>query len=389
MSVAVMGVMDVMDSTDIENTVMENVSRAKAGFPGGLVLLLTCLLLLSPLASATQVRDLYQVEVPVSGQGKDERDKAVSRAMSEVLVRVTGQRKTLSHPEIKTGLQRATSFLQGYSYRREEVDGQRQLILLVGFNERAITLLLRENGIGIWGENRSTTLMWLAVQQGKDREIQGSGTNSELRREIDSVFGHRALPVIFPVMDFEDNLVISAVDVWGLFSSKLTQASVRYGSESVLGGRLAMSETAKGKRYNGRLVLLFRHQRFEANIDGLSAEGVALALADLVGTTLSGHYAVTFGSGSEKPVLVVEDIDDTKAYAGVIAYVESLTAVRNVTVRKVSGSKLELELTIDGTVGQLSDSIALERRLRRVSADVKPASGTGQDYLHFRWSGRR
>ena len=382
MSVAVMG------NTVMKNTVMENVSRTRAGITSGLVLLLACLLLLSSVVFATQVRDLYQVEVSVSGQGKTERDKAASRAMSEVLIRVTGQRKTLSHPAIKTELKRATSFLQGYSYRREEVDGKRQLILMTSFDEQAIIRLLRANGLGVWGDNRSTTLMWLAVQQGSRREIQGSGTHSELQRQINRVFEQRALPVIFPMMDFEDNLLVSAVDIWGLFSSKLTEASARYGSESVLGGRMTMTGTVKGKRYNGRLMLLFRNQRFDANIDDLSAEGVALALADLVGTTLSGHYAVTSGS-SEKPVLVIDNVADTKAYAGVIAYVERLTAVRDVAVRKVAGSTLELELNIDGTVEQLSDSIALERRLQRENSNVQPVSGSDQDYLYYGWQGNR
>ena len=370
-------------------TVMEGFGRANAGNWFVRYLLLACLMLLSPMVTAAKVSDLYQVDVPVNGQERTERDQAVSRAMSEVLVRVTGQRKALAHPAIKAELKRATNYLQGYSYSREEKGGQKQLLLMTSFDEQAITRLLREKGLAIWGGNRPTTLIWLAIQDGTRREIQGSGSNTALQGKINKVLDQRALPVIFPVMDFEDNLAISAVDVWGLFSSKLSSASSRYGSESVLGGRLAVKDTAAGRRYNGRLVLLFRNQRFDANIENLSAGGVALAMADLVGTTLSGHYAVTSGDGSAKLVLVISDISDTRAYAGAIAYVEGLTAVREATVRKVAGNQLELELTIDGTVDQLSDSIALERRLQQVASDIKPVSGSGQRYLHYRWQGRR
>ena len=229
--------------------------------------------------------------------------------------------------------------------------------------------------------------MWLAIDEGGRRQIQSSSRSTALTENMEQAFDHRALPLIFPVMDFEDNLVISAVDVWGLFSSKLMEASVRYGSESVLGGRLSVRKTEKGERYNGRLVLLFRNQRFDANIEDLSARGVALAMADLVGNTLSRHYAVTSGS-SENPILRIDGAGTTKAYAGAIAYVEGLTAVRDVMVKRVIGDQLELELTIDGTVDQLSDSIALERRLQRIESDVQPVTGSGQSYLHYRWRGR-
>ena len=357
--------------------------------PRQVLLLLACslLLLLSQPSPASQVSDLYQVTVPVSGQGSNDRSRATSRAMSEVLVKVTGQRQTLSDPAIKSALQKATSYLQGYSYRRDEVDGQRQLMLVTRFDDKAITRLLRDNGLGIWGGNRSTTLMWLAVDEAGRRQIQSSGRSTRLSENIDQVFNQRALPLIFPVMDFEDNLAISAVDVWGLFSSKLTEASTRYGSESILGGRLSVSETDKGERYNGRLVLLFRNQRFDASIEDLSAKGVALAMADLVGNTLSRHYAVTAGNG-DNPILRIDGTGTTRAYAGAIAYVEGLTAVRKVMVKRVSGDQLELELTIDGTVEQLSDSIALGRRLQKVESDGQPVAGSGEGYLHYRWRGR-
>ncbi|KEQ15209.1 hypothetical protein GZ77_00500 [Endozoicomonas montiporae] len=354
-------------------------------------MLVVCLLLSAVLmpgqSQASRGNDLYQVEVPVDSQGSSDRNRATSRAMSEVLVRVTGQRQTLSNPAVKSALQKATGYLQGFSYRRDEADGQRQLMLVTQFDEKAISQLLRSNGLGIWGGNRSTTLMWLAIDDAGRRQIQSSGSPSLLSESINQVFEQRALPLIFPVMDFDDNLAISAVDVWGLFSSKLTEASVRYGSESILGGRLSVRKTEKGARYNGRLMLLFRNQRFDASVDDLSARGVALAMADLVGNTLSRHYAVIAGN-SENPILLIDGTGSTPAYAAAIAYVEGLTAVRNVMVKRVLGDQLELELTIDGTVDQLSDSIALGRQLQKLESNDQSVTGSGESVLHYRWRGR-
>ena len=375
MSLAVMGA--VINS--VRRTNLRTVNRIP------LVVQMVCLLAFwSQSVSATQVSSLYRVEVPVNSQADVVRQQAMTRGLAEVLVKVTGQRQVLSEPEVKGALKRATTYVQGFGYKREDTEEGRQLLLDVSFDETAVTRLLRENGLGIWGENRPATLAWLAVDRGGRRTILRNGAGDGVQLEMNRMFEQRALPLIFPLMDFEDEMSVSPVDIWGLFSDKLWKASQRYGSESVLGGRLAVSTDETGDRYSGRLVLIFRNQRYDAEITDLGPEGLSRAMADLVGNTLSRHYGVTSGIQSENPVMSVDGVLSTSDYARVVSYLEGLTAVRNVSVRKLSGTRIELELFIDGTVSQLIDSIALERKLVRASGD----SYLPADLLSYRWRGR-
>lgn len=350
--------------------------RARVLFTGLL------LLALSGWASAAQIDDLYRVAIPVQSQNQADREQAMTQALSQVVVKVTGQRQSLTNSGVQSALRQASRYVQGFSYRTEERENSRQLVLQVRFDEPAVNRLLRENGQGIWGENRPDTLLWLAVEKNGIRRIQRGSPTHPVVSNIESTFSRRALPVTFPLMDFEDELAITPVDVWGMFTNKLEEASARYGSKSIVGGRLAFD----GEKYNGRIVLLFQNQRFNADIVDLTEKGLALAMADLVGNALAQHYAVRSDGQAENPMLSVEGVQSTKDYAGVVNYLKNLTAVRDVTVRRVKASTLELELEIDGTVSQLVDAIALGRKLRR---NVSVDSDTSLDSsLRYQWQGR-
>ncbi len=357
--------------------IMYKACKLERLFPLSRLIFTLLLALLSFQLPAAEMSGLYRVGVPVTSQGNEERETAIKRALSEVLVKVTGQRSTLSNEGVLQSLKNASALVRSFGYERRDTESGQQLFLQVRFNEAAVNRLLRENDLGIWGSNRPDTIVWLAIEKQGGRQILRELADSPLVNNLEHVMAARSLPVTLPLMDFEDSAAISDVDVWGLFSDKLAQASRRYGSEAVLGGRLS---EVRG-RYNGRLVLLFKNQQFDATVQDLSAEGLALAIADLIGNSLSRHYAVISGGSSVNPMLEVEGIDSTQDYAGLIKYLKGLTAVRDVMAVKVGGNKIQLELLIDGTLSQLSDAIALGRKMRATGTDEVNQT------LQYRWLG--
>ena len=126
-------------------------------------------------------------------------------------------------------------------------------------------------------------------------------------------------------------------------------------------------------------------------VNGLDAVAVSQLAADLVGTTLSRHYASnTTNTASGKTLLVVKDISSLKDYAALNKYLERMTAIRDASVRRVAGTTVELELVIDGSESQLVDSLALDRNLRAVSPASQRVRGTGApsttpSALVYRW----
>ncbi len=328
-------------------------------------------------AGAAWVGNLYKQEVLVAGQSDDERQDAMGQALTNVIIKVSGQRKTLTTGGVPGALRAPSAYVQSFSYRQDE---QRNQYLQVNFDQILVNRLLRESNVAIWGVNRPTTLMWLAVDDGGSRQILSS--SSELPLIMESHFETRGIPVILPLLDFEDSLNISAVDVWGLFSDALESASQRYGAEAIMAGRLKKN----AERYSGRLTLLFRGERYQTEVNDLVAAGVANLASDLVARNLAKHYAVTASELNIKPKMVVENVKTVEDYATLTRYLDKLTAVREVSVYKITGSVIELELSIDGSVSQLNDALALGRSLTLLPASSSRAEPGAQQTLYYRWN---
>lgn len=351
---------------------------------GKMACLLLGLLVLSTLpgyTSAATVKGLYTQEVPVSGQGYQERADAMSQALANVLVKVAGQREVLSNSVVKRALARPETYISKFGFRSssvgEDPSFNRQQYFQAVFDQQAINQLLRSAGVAIWGPSRPSTLVWLAVENGGQRAIvNASGAFPVVFAES---FQGRGLPLLFPLMDFEDTAAVSTVDVWGGFTGKLQEASRRYGSESILAGRLSQNN----ERFYGRMSLIFRGASQSVAVNGLDAAAVTQLAADLVGTTLSRHYAIDASDASSKTLLVVENIASLEDYAALNRYLERITAIRDVSVYRVAGSTVELELVIDGSESQLADALALGRNLRRVPSAVQPGPAAT---MHYSWS---
>ena len=329
---------------------------------------------------AARVSDLYRQDVLVNNQSEGERTSAMERALTDVLVRVTGQRDVLGLSSVRAAMKKPAVYVQSYSYRTITEDRQRKLHLQVSFDPTMVNRLLRESNVAIWGSSRPTTIMWLALEEDGRRSLLGAA--ADLPLVMEDHFENRGLPAIQPLLDFEDSLNISAVDVWGLFTDRLEKASTRYSSEAILAGRLRKN----GDRYSGRLNMLFRGRSYQVEVDDLVAAGVSSMAADLVGGALARHYAVISSEDSEKPLMQVENINGVEDYAAVTRYLKGLTAVRDVSVYKVAGAGMTLELSIDGTVAQLVDALALGRNLNKTrEPDVDDQL---RQNLFYRWSQR-
>ena len=333
---------------------------------------------------AAKVDNLYQQEIMVSSQGEQERLEAEGQGLSNVIIKVTGLRSVLGLPDIRDAVRNPASYLQSYSYRRENGERTGRQYLQMQFNPTLVNRLLRESNVAIWGSNRPTTLMWLAVDNQGSRQILGS--NANLSKVMEGHFNTRGIPAILPLQDFEDARNISAVDVWGGFTERLESASRRYGAEAIISGRLRKS----GERYTGRITLLFQEQRFHADVEDMVASGVASVASELAAKHLASHYAVAATDINEKPLLVVSNVNSVEDYAALTTYLEKLTAVREVSVHKVRGGTIELALSIDGSVVQLKDALALGRQLSAGLPPVKNAEGalTASAHLYYRWNRR-
>src|SRR5579863_9810900 len=67
-------------------------------------------------AFAVRVTALYQGVVPAMSQSASERNQLATEALSQVLVKVSGNHDILNQPQIKASLSKANDLIQEFSY---------------------------------------------------------------------------------------------------------------------------------------------------------------------------------------------------------------------------------------------------------------------------------
>ncbi|MEW7976273.1 MAG: DUF2066 domain-containing protein [Candidatus Sedimenticola endophacoides] len=309
--------------------------------------------LLLPLFSApvlaVKVSGLYQSEVPVVGQEAEQRNEAIIQALSLVLTKVSGSRSIANRPELAGALAQAPRYVQQYRYRLDDSresasEAQPQRYLEVAFDPRAVDNLLRQHRLPVWGDNRPGGLVWLGEQGRGGRRLLGSEDNAwTLLAESARA---RGLALITPLMDLEDQARLQVADLWGDFESNIRQASLRYGSDCILTGRLeAVSATlwrSSWRLYQGEQVAAWNNDG--GGREELLRQGVAYA-ADL----LASRYApVASDSGLSRLRLRVAGISDFRDFTAVERFLVSQSGVERVDLDAAEAEAATFLLQVRG-----------------------------------------
>ena len=345
---------------------------------------------------AVEMEGLYQGSVVVRSRDNErERQQAFTEAFRQVLTKVTGSTEVLTDAVVRRALSNADDYVDTWSYRNveaEEAAGNIQesapansIEINVTFFEPEVLSLLDNANIPIWPGNRPYTLVWLVAQDELGaRELLGSSSNDfqDLIELLEMEADHRGLPLLLPILDFEDLRVVSANDVWEMDAEKLLAASQRYQNEGVLVIRIF--KTLSGDVF-GKSNYLFRDQVlelevFDALIENFIQESVALATEEI-----SSYYAVLL-SGTDSSIevnLTVEGIASAADYAALLDYVTRLTDVNDYQIASVENQKIMLRLSTGGQIRQLVETIALNRTLMPLGELLR---NDNQVYMTYQWN---
>lgn len=357
------------------------------------------LLLWLPAANALQVSGLYDHRVAISNESDAERNRAFREALEAVILKVTGEHRWLEHPSVEEALNNAQSYVEAISYSSEMVEaairsesiGANDQNLLVPLVERRfievnfaaslINELLANTNIPVWDSNRPSVLVWMVLQDAEgEREMLTLESNAEIFRYMQDFAVRRGIPIIFPVLDFEDRRNLSEDAVWGLEKEAITTASQRYGADSILTGRLHF--TASGELV-GLWQFIFQG---EAEVfDGFDEDLNSYLQTPLnrITNQLASYFGIVPETSAQQIVrLRVEGINDLSAYSALITYVTGLGLVQSVSTAALDGEQLELELGLVGDSAQLFELIALDRDLLPIQSSQTRPSGR----LHYRWT---
>ncbi|WP_152555695.1 DUF2066 domain-containing protein [Methylomarinum vadi] len=240
---------------------------------------------------AVEVKGLYETEVLAKSRSNEDRNKAIREALAVVLGRVVAADKVMETPVVKTALAGASHYVRQFQYAMISSKWQRDersRLMRVLFDEQQLLELLRSGNVGIWSEIRPETLAWLVVERQDKLRFYEADSMPELENALTRAARIKGLPLIFPMLDLEEQQRISVSEVLSNDSTQLLAASERYDVVSVLAGRLV----EKGKCWEAEWALYFDEKIEQWATPCAALSEVTLSGMQGVYDVLSKYYAV-------------------------------------------------------------------------------------------------
>ncbi|MES9858428.1 MAG: DUF2066 domain-containing protein [Sedimenticola sp.] len=367
-------------------------------------------------ASATQVKGLYEVEVPVIGPETAQRNEAIREAFGLMLVKVTGNRGIASRQELADAIRKAPRYVQQYQYRLAPVDpaategvspsgeieppqealvadspdGGGELVeaaparlLKVTFDRTAVDRLLRGKHLPAWGDNRPSGLVWMGLETSAQRRLGLPDADIDLYEALIASANSRGLPLIFPLMDLEDQVGMQIADIWGDFEANIRRASIRYTPDLIVSGRLIQ---LTGTHWRVQWSLYLGDQVVKWSDENSTVEILADQGVQRVADLLAERFAPVGGdSGLSQVKLRVEGIYDFKGYLAVGDMLRAQGSVDRIDILFVEPDAVTFALQARGGIHLLEQGLVLGGGLLPVaSAEAAENQLTGQVDLTYR-----
>lgn len=289
---------------------------------------------------------LYEGVVPVPDQGAAARSAAFPEALRHVLRKLSGLRELPPSPALDAALARSERLAVAFGYREDREilpDGTErdQLQLVANFAPPAVDEIVRSLRLPRWRAEREPVVLWVVVDDRRDRALMPAEYRYELDRMAASA-ERRGLPVAWPGLPPE---LMEQVDVqllWGGYTEQLVGEGTNTAAVAVVAAR------REGADWNVRWTYAdatnanswrSRAPSLEAALD----DGVQ-QLADLVARINTIGAA---GPGRYRTDLVLMELGGSEDYARTLAYLEGLGMVDAVEVSGISPSGLRLVLELN------------------------------------------
>ena len=203
---------------------------------------------------AVEMKDLYNVQVPYDTVSFRSSKTAQKMALSKVLVRLIGSNKETIDSLIEDYFPDPSRFI-----RQFEPYGNDNLI--VSMDGDAIQEILLLTDKSVWGIERPSTLILMAIDEGMgervvvtsdgfEQEWQGSVNINKYRvmkQKMITIADKRGIPIIFPRMDTQDQSTLNYSDIWGDFFENMNILSQRYESTIILTGKIRQDELGQNR----------------------------------------------------------------------------------------------------------------------------------------------
>lgn len=356
-----------------------------------------CIALGMCLLTATTVAapaDMYKATVTVQSQSAAERARAASEGLRQVLVRVSGVVDLNAAGDVEQVLGNASGYIDQFQYKRGVDDyGDRVEQLVMSFSPKVIEGLLQQAGLPLWPTNRPSVLVWLVEDDPQGGRQLVNTAEDDVVKGLRKGAAMRGLQLKWPLLDLDDQLAISAEDVWTFEQEAIVEASERYRVDTVLVGRY--TQTSGGQWWTS---WQFFHRGDSEFYELRLADGIELGAQaiDPLADNLASRYSVYPGGEGEPQMMVqISNVDSFGDYRGALEYLRQVAVVTSTELLAVTGSTLLVVVQLSGDTQQLENALSLDKKLRREAVATPPQApwiavpaGTPANPLRLEWTGR-
>lgn len=344
-------------------------------------------------ASGAQRVNLFEAErIIAQSAGESGQIEVLADALDEVLRRSSGRTVLPDHPALDDARESPQNLLRSFNLADSDEtipdaigNPQPTYLLEMEFEGALIRDLLARADIPVWTSLRPSTLMLLAGPDGQRIELLSGDMQVEaVTTATDAAFAS-GLPVVWPLLDLEDQLVIGANDIWGGVNEAMVTVGERYQADAVLGGYVGMQPDSG--QWIGRWHLVFAGERTSSTFFGEDLDTVVRQGVQMASRALSGRYAIDFASAdTHNYELTILNLTNLETHGAVRNYLEDLIGTEAVTMRSLNGDEGRYRLTTRANRETLLDLLALEGHL-----EESPTIGVrGEDFgaepdLEFLW----
>ncbi len=336
-------------------------------------------------------QNLFVVDVKIEDQTTGVEQAATRTSLLEVISRLTGLESVPRTAEIKKALDQAESFVSEYMYTevpnfdsKTSAASKPLSVLRIVFQPDQIDSLLRLAKLPRWPSPRDTCIVWALLENDGRRKSIVPGETFGLAELLAANSLARGLPLIFPVMDLEDQLAVKHGLIWGRFGKELLQASERYNANCLLIGRLVAHETGTAPSFSGDWTIKSRNSVSYHREAFSTEDGVKIA-KETIGSAvdLITESSVIYAGESYVYRLRVRLIEDFKDYLAVNQYLSKSPYVEDFSVDGYEGGFLKISIKSMAGRERLMELFEKEGKLANDDTTWKTSSEL--EYFTFRW----
>jgi hypothetical protein len=285
------------------------------------------------------------------------------KALSQVLIKVTGNPNVTTLPMIKASLAHVANMVKSYNTAPNPMHPD-QPMLEVTFDPKAIEHTLTVAGQPMWDAQRPNTLIWIAVSNpsGSDQNTvldSNAAATQPIASALKADASLRGLNIFFPLLDLSDQALIAnnLKNTSPLSTTDMQALANRYHVRSVLAGVI----TKVGNQWQAQWRYLLDSAPINWNQDPGSAKNIAKQTINTVASTMVAQLAISTTSNIQTQLyLEVNQVSNLQSYGQLSQCLSQLSNMTSLSPVDLNDNQVTFMAHFNGNSDQLIQTVSKE-----------------------------